>query len=83
MELLENLINVHAPSGEEFRMKEFLLDYISTQKYRWKVMPEVVCGSEFQDVVMLVFGKPRTAIFAHVDTIGFTVLYANQLVPIV
>ena len=82
MELLQNLINVHAPSGEEFRMKEFLLDYISTQKHRWRVMPEVVYGSEFQDVVMLVFGKPRTAIFAHVDTVGFTVRYANQLVPI-
>lgn len=82
MELLKNLINVHAPSGEEFRMKEFLLNYVSTQKYLWKVMPEVVFGSEFQDTVMLVFGKPRTAIFAHVDTTGFSVRYANQLVPI-
>ena len=82
MELLKNLINVHAPSGEEFRMKEFLLDYISAQKYYWKVMPEVVYGPEFQDVVILIFGKPRTAILAHVDTIGFTTRYANQLVPI-
>jgi putative aminopeptidase FrvX len=32
--------------------------------------------------VMLVFGKPNTAIFAHMDSIGFTVRYENQLVPI-
>ena len=63
-------------------MKEFLLDYISAQKYRWKVMPKVVYGPELQDVVIMIFGKPRTAILAHIDTIGFTVRYANQLVPI-
>jgi putative aminopeptidase FrvX len=31
---------------------------------------------------MLVFGKPRTAIFAHTDSIGFTVRYGKQLVKI-
>jgi putative aminopeptidase FrvX len=31
---------------------------------------------------MLKFGKPRTAIFAHMDSIGFTVRYFNQLLPI-
>ncbi len=30
----------------------------------------------------LKFGKPRTAIFAHIDSIGFTVRYQNQLLPI-
>jgi len=30
----------------------------------------------------LVFGKPRTAIFAHIDSIGFTVRYGKQLVKI-
>ena len=28
------------------------------------------------------FGKPRTAIFAHTDSIGFTVRYGKQLVKI-
>jgi putative aminopeptidase FrvX len=31
---------------------------------------------------MLVFGTPRTAVFAHMDSIGYTVRYQNQLVPI-
>ncbi len=31
---------------------------------------------------MLVFGKPRTAIFAHMDSIGFTVRYGKELVKI-
>lgn len=31
---------------------------------------------------MLVFGEPRTVIFAHLDTVGYTVRYDNKLVPI-
>ena len=31
---------------------------------------------------MLVFGQPRTAVFAHLDSIGFTVRYGRQLVRI-
>ena len=30
----------------------------------------------------MVFGKPRTAIFAHLDSIGFTVKYNNEIVKI-
>jgi putative aminopeptidase FrvX len=39
-------------------------------------------GDHFQDCILLKFGKPRTAIFAHMDTVGFTVRYSNQLVAI-
>ncbi|PZR33492.1 MAG: aminopeptidase, partial [Azospira oryzae] len=49
---------------------------------KWKVKPEIIEGEEFQDSIILKFGKPRTALFAHMDSIGFTVRYANQLVPI-
>lgn len=45
-------------------------------------MPEVFHGEAFQDCIILKFGKPRTAIFAHMDSIGFTVRYQNQLLPI-
>ncbi|HEY5826692.1 MAG TPA: M20/M25/M40 family metallo-hydrolase, partial [Cyclobacteriaceae bacterium] len=34
------------------------------------------------ECIILRFGKPRTAIFAHMDSIGFTVRYFNQLIPI-
>ena len=32
MHLLKELIEVHAPSGEEYAMKEFILDYIEKNK---------------------------------------------------
>src|SRR5687767_15828777 len=81
-ELLKELCEVQAPSGEEHRMKEFLLKYIQKAKKNWKTKPEVHHGDEFQDCIVLAFGKPRTAVFAHMDSIGFTVRYFNQLLPI-
>ena len=82
MKLLEQLIGIHAPSGSEKPMKDFILDYISKKSPSWKVQPQVIAGEELHDNVILVFGKPTTAIFAHLDSIGFTVRYENQLVPI-
>ncbi|MBX2965345.1 MAG: M20/M25/M40 family metallo-hydrolase [Cyclobacteriaceae bacterium] len=80
--LLKQLCNVHAPSGEEYAMKEFLLNYINMAKKSWKAKPVIIHGDEFQDCIIVKFGKPRTAIFAHMDSIGFTVRYFNQLLPI-
>jgi len=80
--LLKQLCEVHAPSGEEGAMTAFLLKYIKKEKKNWKVVPELFYGDGFQDCLILKFGKPRTAIFAHMDSIGFTVRYQNQLLPI-
>lgn len=82
MNLLKQLCNVHAPSGNETRMKKFLLTHIAKEKKKWKVKPKLFQGEDFQDCIVLKFGKPRTAIFAHMDSIGFTVRYFNQLLPI-
>lgn len=82
MKLLKQLCEVHAPSGHEVAMTAFLLKYINKEKKKWKVQPEIYHGDGFQDCIVLKFGKPRTAIFAHMDSIGFTVRYANQLLPI-
>ncbi|MCE7992090.1 MAG: M20/M25/M40 family metallo-hydrolase [Roseivirga sp.] len=81
-DLLRTLCQIHAPSGNEVAMKEFLIDYVEQQSAHWKVKPEVIIGDVFQDSILLKFGKPRTAIFAHMDSIGFTVRYNDQLVPI-
>lgn len=81
-ELLKTMCGIHAPSGDEGAMQQFLLDYISHRSNAWKVQPEVIHGSEFQHCIILVFGKPRTAVFAHMDNIGFTVRYGNELVKI-
>jgi len=82
MELLKKMCAVHAPSGEELAMTEFLLNYIQKTKNNWKVQPKLHYGDGFQDNLILVFGKPRTAIFAHLDSIGFTVKYNNEIVKI-
>ena len=82
MNLLKEMCSIHAPSGNESAMTRFLLTYIEENKSKWKVQPEIFQGEGFQDSIVLVFGKPRTAIFAHIDNIGFTVRYKNQLVKI-
>jgi hypothetical protein len=63
-------------------MTKFLLTYIDKNKKNWKKRPNVFSGDGFQDCIVLVFGEPRTAIFAHIDSIGFTVRYNKQLVKI-
>lgn len=82
MNLLKQLCEIHAPSGEEFRMKEFLLTYIQNEKKKWLTKPTIYEGEDLQDCIVLKFGKPKTAIFAHMDSIGFTVRYQNQLLAI-
>src|ERR1700755_2413059 len=82
LKLLKELCEVRASSGNEGPMKEFLLKYIKKEKKKWKVQPQIIEGEEFQDCFILKFGTPRTAIFAHMDSIGFTVRYFNQLVSI-
>ncbi|MBS1680304.1 MAG: aminopeptidase [Bacteroidetes bacterium] len=81
-QLLKKLCEIQAPSGQEATVKEFLLDYIHKEKRSWAAEPEIIEGDEFQDCLILKFGNPRTAIFAHMDTVGFTVRYFNQLISI-
>ncbi|MEJ8803028.1 M20/M25/M40 family metallo-hydrolase [Pontibacter sp. H249] len=82
MKLLEQLCKIHAPSGNEKNLSEFLLNYIEAHKVQWKVQPTILSGEGFQDCILLIFGEPRAAIFAHMDSIGFTVRYGKQLVKI-
>jgi len=80
--LLKKLCAIHAPSGNERAMNEFILSYVASHSHTWHTQPQVIQGEDFQDCVMLVFGKPRTAVFVHIDSIGFTVRYDNKLVLI-
>ncbi len=82
MEILKKLCEIQAPSGSEYVMKEYLIKYIKQNQKNWKVRPEIVHGEDFQDCIILVFGNPRTAIFAHMDSIGYTVGYENNLIKI-
>lgn len=80
--LLEELIEVQGTSGNESLISEFLLNYIEKHKNSWKSEVKIYAGDGFQDAIVLVFGQPKTAIFAHIDTIGFTVGYEDNLIMI-
>ena len=82
MNLLKELCSIHAPSGNEINMKNFLLEYIHQNSINWKIKPTIIQGRDFQNCLVLVFGNPRTAVFAHIDSIGYMVRYENQLIPI-
>ena len=82
MKLLKKICSIHSPSGEEYNLSQFLLNYIDENKKTWKNIPKIYIGDAFQDNIILVFGKPRTAIFAHLDSIGFTVKYNNEIIKI-
>jgi putative aminopeptidase FrvX len=82
MKLLKKLTSIAGASSDELQIKKFLLKYILENQKNWKSKPTIIEEDEFHDNLILVFGKPRTAIYAHIDTIGFSVSYENQLVKI-
>ncbi|WP_291778932.1 M20/M25/M40 family metallo-hydrolase [Cecembia sp.] len=82
MNLLKDLLEIQGVSGDESRMTAFVYNYVLQRKDQWKVLPKVYSGEKFHDCLLLKFGNPSTAVFAHIDTIGFMVRYENQLVPI-
>ncbi|MEQ8623366.1 MAG: M20/M25/M40 family metallo-hydrolase [Vicingaceae bacterium] len=82
LQLLKKLCSIQAPSGSEASVKEFLLDYVNKNSSSWKVQPELVHGEDFQDCLLLVFGQPTTAIYAHMDSVGYSVGYDNELLKI-
>ena len=82
MKLLQQMCEVQAPSGEEFAMTKFLLNFINKNQKDWKFQPTLHYGDGFQDNIIMVFGTPTTAIFSHLDSIGFTVKYNNEIVKI-
>ena len=83
MQLLQTLCQIPAPSGEEKNLTSFLLDYVHQHSSGWRYQPQVIHDeARFQDCLLLVFGQPRTVVFAHLDSIGFTVRYGRELVPI-
>lgn len=79
---LSQLLEISSVSGDESKISDFILRYVLQRKSQWRVSPEIFFGEEFHDCILLKFGNPKTAVFAHMDTIGFMVRYGNQLIPI-
>jgi putative aminopeptidase FrvX len=82
MQLLHDLCQVPAPAGNEAALTRFVLEYVRQHHSTWAHPPQIIAHERLQDCIVLVFGKPRTAVFAHLDSIGFTVRYGRQLVRI-
>lgn len=82
MKFLFEILKQNTVSGDESKTSEFLLKYIDQRKIYWNVLPEIYSGEDFHDCILLKFGNPRTAVFAHIDTIGFMVRYGNQLISV-
>ncbi len=82
MELLKKLTAIRSASSDEGAMKSFLMEYIKKNQEDWTVIPEIIEGRKFQDCLILVFGKPTAAIYAHMDSIGFSVGYDKDLIKI-
>ena len=82
IQLLKDLCAIHAPSGSESAVKEFLIEYVNENSSNWKVQPKLIHGENFQDSLILVFGKPTCAIYAHMDSVGYSVGYNNDLIKI-
>lgn len=77
--LLKELCTIASPSGSEYVLTQWLMRYFDIYSHTWKRIPKV---HQFQDCLIWAFGEPRTAIFTHLDTIGFSVGYQNELIPI-
>ncbi|KPQ16308.1 MAG: endoglucanase [Algoriphagus marincola HL-49] len=82
MKILHHLLKQPSVSGNESQIAQFLLNTLQQRKNSWKVCPEIYSGEDFHDCILLKFGNPRTALFAHMDTIGFMTRYENQLIPV-
>lgn len=81
MRLLEQLCAIHGPTGEEQRVRDFILHYINENSHSWKVKPTIISAG-IQDNLILVFGKPQCAVISHMDSTGFTLSYNKKLLPI-
>lgn len=81
-QLLQDLISVQGLASDESHIKLFIKEYVLKNQGQWKAKPHIIDGTGFQDAMILVFGNPRTAVYAHMDTIGYSVGYENELIRV-
>ena len=82
MELLKKLLSIQGVSGDESRISNFIKSYCDENMSSWKCKPIIISEPHLHDCIMLIFGNPKTAVYAHMDTIGYTVGYSNNLIPV-
>lgn len=74
LDLLLQLHQIPGPSGDEGAIADFVEERCKAVAGAgvWRV----------GDLVLATRGKPKVAVFAHLDTIGFTLGYDRELIPI-
>ncbi len=74
--LLSSLLAIDSPAGDEHRMADWLINWLEAHA------PDCAV-TRLRDCLVVAKGEqPTTAIFAHIDTIGYTVAYAGDVYPI-
>jgi putative aminopeptidase FrvX len=82
LDLLKVLCAIPGTSGDEGPVRDFVLDYVKKNQALWKSAPEIWAGNGFQENMALIFGKPQKAFYAHLDTVGYTIRYNNNVIPV-
>jgi len=74
------MVEIHAPSGEEDNIVDYIVNHI--KKKKWKRRPKIFHGGIYKNNIMLVFGKPKVAVFSHIDSVGFMIGHEKTLLEI-
>lgn len=74
--LLLDLLQIDSPSGDEGTMADWLESYVSRE------LPDVRLIRVGDSLIAVRGNRPGVAIFAHIDTTGFTLGYGSALIPI-
>jgi putative aminopeptidase FrvX len=81
MQLLQQLVSIATPPGNEKPMRDFLVNYFQNHAGSFKSTPKLIYGDKYQDCLAVIFGTPRIAVFAHMDTVAYMSRYGNELIP--
>lgn len=82
MELLKQLCALPGTSGDEARIRDFVLARVIEKTGDFAGPHDLWYGEGFQDNLVVIFGSPKTAYYAHMDTTGYTCRYDNYVIPI-
>src|SRR5690554_6193713 len=80
--LFNSFCAIPSTAVDEGKMHDFILEYIEENKKKVKYTPTIYSGAGFQDMAIVVFGKPSTAVFAHTDAVGYVVAHNKELFKI-
>lgn len=75
--LLEDLCSIHAPSGEEDRVFDYIQQWLTSNR-----ISAMVDRSSVFNATIVKKGFPSVAFLIHADTVGFIKEYASKVLPL-